>query len=491
MTTTPEVNASFDSEPSIVSVNSRGATSNGLARKFIAVAVMLGVVIVLAVFGINKYRANQKAKDGESAALSKVENKPAQVGPKRDFGSAPPAQQVAVAKPVVPIDPTNSQSNPSCKDIVVTSADGKPLMNASGQPIRVGCDGKLVPAINPQATPPAGSGATQTANGTPAPKPLDRFAGDVLLQSQGPIGQQGQVGGPAKPMSQQDSMNMLRQLMQPQQQQQPPQGQGVPPDVTGQPQGRTNPSAPTSIVAQAMSGIIGTAQAQGIPVAPPQQGGTVPNQQGNIGGLLTPTLTPKVQAAKIGDRNMIITKGTQLDCAMTVKLVNEVSGFASCVTTSNIYSTNGKVLLLERGSDLQGEYGATIQQGQRRIFVLWERAVTPNGVIISLASPAADGLGTMGLNGYVDNRWWDRLGAAFLLSFVKDAIAFKIAESSTGSAGGVVYQNTARTGEAMAERVLASTINIKPTIYKNQGDRASVYVARDLDFSSVYALRNN
>ena len=40
-----------------------------------------------------------------------------------------------------------------------------------------------------------------------------------------------------------------------------------------------------------------------------------------------------------------------------------------------------------------------------------------------------------------------------------------------------------------AEKVLDSTINIPPLIYQNQGGIVGIYVARDVDFSSVYELK--
>lgn len=193
----------------------------------------------------------------------------------------------------------------------------------------------------------------------------------------------------------------------------------------------------------------------------------------------------------MNDRNMVLPKGRTIDCGLSMRLVSEMAGMASCVLSQNVYSDNGRVLLLERGSEATGEYVAAMTQGQRRLFVLWTRIKTPNGVVINLNSPAADGLGTAGMGGYVDNHWWERIGGAFLLSLVQDAIAYKTAKEAggNGTQSVALFQNSTETGSNLAEKVLENTINIKPTLYKNQGDRGSIYVARDLYFGSVYAVR--
>jgi type IV secretion system protein VirB10 len=456
-------NARFE-EPGIVAVNARGASGNDLAKKMMFIGAVAGICIVGSVFGFNKWRADQKSKDAEQSRVSKFENKPAQVGNKRQFE--------VEAKAAAPSPAASSVAAAGCKDVTVLDGTGKPIVGKDGQPIRVGCDGKLVPAIDPGAA-PSSTGNSPSSGQTP-PKPPSRYGGDVLLQGS-VTGSLGAKDAPTAHDSSEPNPQSTLALMQ---------------KLMGGAPGHSNAGGMDD-GGGSSSGFIKTSATQTSEPATPNDN-TIPNQQGVVGALLTPTVTPKVTAAKIGDRNMLLAKGAQIDCALTTRVISEVSGFASCLLTSNIYSDNGKVLLLERGSEAQGEYVAAIQQGQRRLFVLWQRVKTPSGVVIALDSPAADGLGTMGLNGHVDNRWWDRLGAAFLLSFVKDAIAIEIAKSSNGAnsnAAGAAYQNTTRTGEQMAERLLSASINIKPTVYKNQGDRASIYVARDLDFSSVYALR--
>jgi type IV secretion system protein VirB10 len=99
----------------------------------------------------------------------------------------------------------------------------------------------------------------------------------------------------------------------------------------------------------------------------------------------------------------------------------------------------------------------------------------------ALASPA---------RWYVDNRWGERIGAAMLLSLIDDSVKLLIQNQSDDRAGDtVVLPSTTSSGSKLAEKVLDSTINIPPLIYQNQGGLVGIYVARDVDFSSVYELK--
>jgi len=144
------------------------------------------------------------------------------------------------------------------------------------------------------------------------------------------------------------------------------------------------------------------------------------------------------------------------------------------------------VVLLERGSKLVGETRGQVQQGQARVFVVWTEARTPTGVIVPLDSPGTDELGRAGLPGDVDRHFWERFGAAMLITVINGAVQAGV-QAANKSGGAVIYAPT--TSQDVMTEVLKSTINIPPTVTKHNGDRIQVLVARDLDFRSVYELR--
>ncbi|RQO53242.1 type IV secretion system protein VirB10 [Paucibacter sp. KBW04] len=215
---------------------------------------------------------------------------------------------------------------------------------------------------------------------------------------------------------------------------------------------------------------------------------------GLFGGQLQGSATPPVLASQMGNRSLILPKGTAFTCALKTRIISAASGLVGCQVQRHVFSEDGRVLLLERGSHIDGEYRiVSMRPGMVRIPVLWTRIRTPLGVIVDIESPGTGQLGESGVDGYVDKRWGERIGAAMLMSLIDDSVKLVIQSRTQqigldGSSTVILPSTTANTSK-LAEKVLDSTINIPPLIYQNQGGIVGIYVARDVDFSSVYELK--
>lgn len=204
-----------------------------------------------------------------------------------------------------------------------------------------------------------------------------------------------------------------------------------------------------------------------------------------LAALLRPSLTPAVRARVLPAERLLLPKGAFIDCTLETAIDSTLPGMTTCVTATDTFGVDGSTVLIERGSKLVGETRGEVAQGQSRIFVLWTEARTPTGVIVPLASPGTDELGRSGLSGDVNRHFFQRFGAAILISVIDGAV--QAAANSRSSSGTVIY-NPSGSQDILTE-VLKSTVNIPPTITKNQGDRIQVFVARDLDFRAVYELK--
>ena len=135
-----------------------------------------------------------------------------------------------------------------------------------------------------------------------------------------------------------------------------------------------------------------------------------------MGGMLRPTVMPATAAGVLPERRFLLPRGAFIDCTLETAIDSTLPGMTTCVTATDVWSADGAVVLLERGTKLVGETRGGMSQGSRRLFVLWNEARTPTGVVVPLASPGTDALGRSGVTGAVDTQFAARFGAAILIS---------------------------------------------------------------------------
>lgn len=220
----------------------------------------------------------------------------------------------------------------------------------------------------------------------------------------------------------------------------------------------------------------GNAGSVSLPSSRDSQGG------GDLTQALRATGTPPARAAQLPDPGAWLPKGAFLDCTLETAIDSTLPGFATCVTAIDVYGADGVRVLMARGTRLVGEVRTSTRVTQKRVFVLWHEARTPEGVIVPLSSPGTDALGRSGLAGEVDRHFMARFGAAFLVSTI-DAAVRRAATSGRGNGSDIVIDP--RASSDVAAEILRDTIRIPPTISVAPGSRVQVLVARNVDFRGV------
>jgi type IV secretion system protein VirB10 len=206
-------------------------------------------------------------------------------------------------------------------------------------------------------------------------------------------------------------------------------------------------------------------------------------------------------ANKIARIDALVPQGTMIRATLETAIQSDLPGMVKAITSEDVYSFDGRRVLIPSGTMLTGEYRSALTRGQTRVFVIWTRLLRSDGISLSLGSYGTDSLGRSGLPGDVDEHYFQRFGASILLSIVGGGSAFLAGLNSTGqsvtAAAGTgpsiglqaqtqAQQTAAQTFSDLANQALKDSINIPPTINVDQGTRIIVFVKRDLDFSEWY-----
>ncbi|OOO27794.1 conjugal transfer protein TrbI [Agrobacterium salinitolerans] len=207
-----------------------------------------------------------------------------------------------------------------------------------------------------------------------------------------------------------------------------------------------------------------------------------------------------------------IPQGTIIRGTLETAINSDLAGMVKAIVRQDVYSFDGRRILIPAGSSLIGDYKSGVERGQERLFIVWTRMIRGDGVSVQLGSYGTDRLGRSGMTGVVDRKYWERFGPPALMTMIGGVTQYiaqlgqkqdrNITIVNTDGTVSSIPQDNGTTSQDRAREIAAETIasgiqqlateafqdtrNIRPTIHIAQGSDITVFVTRDLDFSDLY-----
>jgi type IV secretion system protein VirB10 len=217
-------------------------------------------------------------------------------------------------------------------------------------------------------------------------------------------------------------------------------------------------------------------------------------------GLAPPPATPSAQDRQLAFLNQspdkrtvapdrvaapasanVLQAGAVIAAALITGIRSDLPGQITAQVTENIYdSRTGKILLIPQGTRVVGQYDNGVGFGQRRVLLVWNRLIFPNGRSIVLErQPGADSQGYAGLEDGVDYHWGELFTAALLTTIlsVGSEAGYSGNESDIARA---LQQGASNSTSQISQQIVGRQLNIAPTLTIRPGFPVRVIVTRDV-----------
>ncbi|OWJ70656.1 conjugal transfer protein TraI [Haematobacter missouriensis] len=180
----------------------------------------------------------------------------------------------------------------------------------------------------------------------------------------------------------------------------------------------------------------------------------------------------------------ILQAGAVIPAAMITGIRSDLPGQITAQVTENVYdSPTGSLLLIPQGTRIIGQYDAGVTFGQRRVLLVWNRLILPNGRSIVLErQPGADASGYAGLEDGVDYHWWDLMKAAGLSTLL--GIGTELATDDEDRLIRAIRDGAQDTINQAGQQIVQRQLQVAPTLTIRPGFPVRVIVTRDLVLES-------
>jgi type IV secretion system protein VirB10 len=192
---------------------------------------------------------------------------------------------------------------------------------------------------------------------------------------------------------------------------------------------------------------------------------------------------------------MELKAGSVIPGLLLTGLNSDLPGTVIGQVSENVWDTaSGRFLLIPQGTRILGVYDSRITQGQKRVAIVWNRLIYPDGSSLNIeGSPGTDLGGYSGIKGRVDNHYGQLLAAALFTSVFATLADVAAGDSSNSnsndddkSASDVLAETAGVTIANIGSRLAERALDIQPTIVIKPGSRFNVMVQQDVVFAQPW-----
>jgi type IV secretory pathway VirB10-like protein len=243
---------------------------------------------------------------------------------------------------------------------------------------------------------------------------------------------------------------------------------------------RATPSQPAPIKPGATPGTTLAVPAE----APPVDPNAVQNMQDRkLAFVNGPVDRRTVSADRLANpaSPYVVQAGTVIPAALITGIHSDLPGQVTAQVTEHVYDTpTGKFLLIPQGSRLIGQYDSQVAFGQKRVLLVWNRIMLPDGKSIVLErQQGTDAQGFSGLEDEVDYHWWDLAKAAALSTLL--SVGAELGSNQDDSdLVRALRRGSQDSVNSTGQQLVRRQLNIQPTLTIRQGFPVRVIVNRDL-----------
>lgn len=182
--------------------------------------------------------------------------------------------------------------------------------------------------------------------------------------------------------------------------------------------------------------------------------------------------------------------GTVIPAVLETAVNTDLPGNIIARVTQNIYdSRSGRKLLVPQGTLLVAKYNSSVSYAQKRVQIVWDTLIRPDGYQVELEGMnAVDKKGMSGAEADYHENWFEYLKAAGIIAMFSVANSKMVEEAAkyggdTMATG--VMQGNAEFVQQMGGNIVSRAMNIQPTLTLDSGEIVNVMTNKNLFFPPV------